>query len=142
MKRPCYKLFFPVTWSLIITKGIIIYDLMYFLILQNLKTEPSLDEARSPFTDISIMDEETSEKVNHWIYYTGLSWKWCSICNLCFLLYSFFLVSLSFFYFLFFLSTESTCIMIMCLLPNKVSNYQQIFMKCYRGIIILNLCIC
>jgi len=41
------------------------YNLMYFLILQNLKTEPSLDEARSPFTDISIMDEETSEKVNH-----------------------------------------------------------------------------
>ncbi|XP_021930284.1 protein bric-a-brac 1-like isoform X2 [Zootermopsis nevadensis] len=31
---------------------------------KNLKTEPSLDEARSPFTDISIMDEETSEKNN------------------------------------------------------------------------------
>jgi hypothetical protein len=72
------------------------YNLMYFLILQNLKTEPSLDEARSPFTDISLMDEETSEKVNHRIYYTGLSWKQCSICIFCFPLYSFF-CSLSFF---------------------------------------------
>lgn len=45
--------------------------MLYFFVLQNVKTEPSLDEARSPFTDISIMDEETSEKVCHWIQYTG-----------------------------------------------------------------------
>jgi hypothetical protein len=40
--------------------------MLYFFVLQNLKTEPSLDEARSPFTDISIMDEEASEKVCYW----------------------------------------------------------------------------
>jgi hypothetical protein len=39
--------------------------MLNFHILQNLKMEPSLDEARSPFNDISIMDEETSEKVRH-----------------------------------------------------------------------------
>jgi len=79
------------------------YNLMYFFILQNLKTEPSLDEARSPFTDISIMDEETSEKVNHWIYYTWLSWRRCHICILCFLLYSFFgfFIFFSFIFFFF-----------------------------------------
>ena len=59
--RPCYKLFLPVTWSLIITKGIIMYKLNVFLHFADFENRTVIRWGPVPI---------------HWYLYNGWRDKW------------------------------------------------------------------